>query len=373
MRIATFDLETNGLLDECTVVWCGVVKEHTHDKEDCKESRTFIFGPDDIPDLLECLSGYDVLFGHNHIAFDFPVLRKLYNYEYEGIKVDTLIMSRTQRPLRKAPAGCLSGPHSVKAWGMRLGKDKIDNDVWDHYTPLILQRCIQDVDIQISIYHALLEEGRGEGWAAAHKLNNKLFPLLQLQEERGWPIDQALLDTTLVWLDKWIGKIDEAIVPLLPIIAEKQEVKKDGEKNNKKDLKGKPKELKRRFMARREFPIELDEKESVVTVKQFEVGDTVIVVGTSKGKGFQGVVKRHGFKGGPASHGHRHSLRQAGSSGSAYPQHVVKGKRMAGRMGSDRVTVKNLSIMWIDEEKNVLAVKGAVPGAKGSVVEIISE
>lgn len=151
-------------------------------------------------------------------------------------------------------------------------------------------------------------------------------------------------------------------------------IKSGGEIHDKGDLKkGKPRELKRRFMARREFPIEVDEKELVLTVKQFEVGDSVIVIGTSKGKGFQGVVKRHGFKGGPASHGHRHSLRKGGSIGSAYPQRVFKGKRMAGRMGSDRVTVKNLSIIWINEEKNVLAVKGAVPGSRGSVVEVISE
>ena len=185
------------------------------------------------------------------------------------------------------------------------------------------------------------------------------------------PVTLVVAEPNIITLRRFKDKDGYAAVQLA--LPRQKEVKKDGEKLNKKDLKGKPKELKRRFMARREFPIELDEKESVVTVKQFEVGDTVIVVGTSKGKGFQGVVKRHGFKGGPASHGHRHSLRQAGSIGSAYPQHVFKGKRMAGRMGSDRVTVKNLSIMWIDEEKNVLAVKGAIPGAKGSIVEVISE
>jgi large subunit ribosomal protein L3 len=185
------------------------------------------------------------------------------------------------------------------------------------------------------------------------------------------PVTLIFAEPNIITLRRFVDKDGYAAAQLA--LPRQKEVKKDGERHNKKDLKGKPKELKRRFMARREFPIEIDEKESVVTVKQFEVGDTVAVVGTSKGKGFQGVVKRHGFKGGPASHGHRHSLRQAGSIGSAYPQHVFKGKRMAGRMGSDRVTVKNLSVVWIDEEKNVLAVKGAVPGSKGSVVEIISE
>lgn len=183
------------------------------------------------------------------------------------------------------------------------------------------------------------------------------------------PVTLIFAEPNIITLRRSKEKDGHAAVQLA--LPRKKEVKKDGEKQDKK--KGKPSELKRKYMARREFAVEVSEKELVLTVNQFEVGDVVVVVGTSKGKGFQGGVKRHGFKGGPASHGHRHSLRQMGSIGSAYPQHVFKGKRMAGRMGSDRVTVKNLSIMWIDEEKNVLAVKGAVPGAKGSVVEIISE
>ncbi len=133
-----------------------------------------------------------------------------------------------------------------------------------------------------------------------------------------------------------------------------------------------PGRLNKQFEARREFCLELDDKVTEVTVEQFEVGDVVEVVGTSKGKGFQGVVKRHGFKGGPASHGHRHVLRSGGSIGSAYPQHVMKGKKMAGRMGGARVTVKNLEVKYIDIEKKVLALKGAVPGTAGSVVAVVA-
>ncbi len=126
------------------------------------------------------------------------------------------------------------------------------------------------------------------------------------------------------------------------------------------------------LVAKREFDIEVTEDEKVVTVEQFVVGEAVNVAGISKGKGFQGVVKRHHFAGGPASHGHRHVLRRPGSIGSRFPQHVRKGKRMAGRMGADRVTVKNLAVVSIDTENNVLAVKGAVPGKRGTVLEIVS-
>ena len=146
--------------------------------------------------------------------------------------------------------------------------------------------------------------------------------------------------------------------------------KKKVEKDEKKPTKKKNK--KSEFAAKREFKLDLDEKMKEIDVTQFEIGDVVEVVGVSKGKGYQGVVKRHGFKGGPASHGHRHVLRSPGSIGSAFPQHVMKGKKMAGRMGSDQVTVKNLKVVWIDDVKHLLAVSGAVPGAKGSVVAVKS-
>lgn len=125
----------------------------------------------------------------------------------------------------------------------------------------------------------------------------------------------------------------------------------------------------------KEFPLSQTEKTELeigkkVEVDTFSVGDKVKVVGTSKGKGTQGVVKRHNFAGGPKTHGHRHVLRSAGSIGSAFPEHVQKGKRMAGRMGDARVTVKNLKVAWVDKERAIIALKGAVPGRKGSWVRI---
>ena len=105
-------------------------------------------------------------------------------------------------------------------------------------------------------------------------------------------------------------------------------------------------------------------------VSMFSEGDKVTLSGTSKGKGFQGVVKRHGFHGMPKSHGTKKTHRGPGSIGSQFPQHVLKGKRMAGRMGSDRVTRRNVQIVKIDKDNNLLAVKGQVPGARGTLVEI---
>jgi large subunit ribosomal protein L3 len=106
-----------------------------------------------------------------------------------------------------------------------------------------------------------------------------------------------------------------------------------------------------------------------ITVETFEVGDAVQVTGTSKGKGFAGTVKRHNFATGPKTHGSR-NYREPGSIGAGYPQHVQKGMRMAGRMGSDQVTVTGLKVMVIDAERNIIGISGAVPGPRKSLVMV---
>ena len=110
----------------------------------------------------------------------------------------------------------------------------------------------------------------------------------------------------------------------------------------------------------------------MIDVSVFAPGDTVVVSAISKGKGFQGVVKRYGFGGGRASHGQKHSLREPGSigGGGRAGGRVIKGMRMAGRMGGDRVTVKNLKVLQVNASENVLVVSGAIPGRKGTLVEV---
>lgn len=110
-----------------------------------------------------------------------------------------------------------------------------------------------------------------------------------------------------------------------------------------------------------------------IDLSQFKPDDVVAVSAVSKGKGFQGVVKRHGFGGGPRTHGQKHSEREPGSIGGGLRNRVPVGMRMAGRMGSDRITVKNLKIAHIDTEDNIMYVKGAIPGRRGTLVEIVGE
>ncbi|MEK7124927.1 MAG: 50S ribosomal protein L3 [Patescibacteria group bacterium] len=105
----------------------------------------------------------------------------------------------------------------------------------------------------------------------------------------------------------------------------------------------------------------------------FTPGDTVKVAGISKGKGFQGGVKRHGFSGMPESHGHHHVRKHIGSIGQRFPQHTLKGKRMAGHMGAERVTMRGLKVLTVDAEQGLLAVKGSVPGQKGTLLEVVGQ
>ena len=123
-----------------------------------------------------------------------------------------------------------------------------------------------------------------------------------------------------------------------------------------------------------EFPADFSEVAlgDIMNVEMFEEGDFVAVVGTSKGKGFQGVVKRHNFRGvGDATHGQHNRLRAPGSIGAAsYPARVFKGMRMAGQMGNARVKVENLQVLRVLADKNMIVVKGAVPGANNSYITI---
>ncbi len=107
----------------------------------------------------------------------------------------------------------------------------------------------------------------------------------------------------------------------------------------------------------------------IIAADVFSIGDMVQVEGVSKGKGFAGTIKRHNFARGPKTHG-SHNYRAPGSIGAGYPQHVFKGQKMAGRMGGDTVTVKNLVIVLVDAKKNLIGVKGAIPGPKKGLVRV---
>lgn len=143
----------------------------------------------------------------------------------------------------------------------------------------------------------------------------------------------------------------------------------------KKPMKGHLKELGS-FRHMKEFRQDAEPtlaRGDVISADSFEKGETIRVTAISKGKGFQGVVKRHGFHGGPRSHGQKHSEREPGSISGGLRTHVPKGMRMAGRMGSDTITVQNLTILDIDTVTNQILIKGAIPGRRGTLIEITSK
>lgn len=143
------------------------------------------------------------------------------------------------------------------------------------------------------------------------------------------------------------------------------------EKKNKirKTMKGKEFRFLREFRLSDTETLN-EEQEKEIKASVFQEGDKVKISGISKGKGYQGVVKRWGFRGRGSSHGVKHEARTPGSVGTSFPERVIKGRKMAGRMGSDRVTVKNLKIVKVEAENNLIAVQGAVPGRNGALLEI---
>jgi large subunit ribosomal protein L3 len=148
------------------------------------------------------------------------------------------------------------------------------------------------------------------------------------------------------------------------------------EKNSKKPQMGHTKALEKSFAHFRELRFKngaLPEVNvgDIIDVSRFAPGDMVTVSGTTKGKGFQSVIKRHGFKGGPRSHGQKHSEREPGSIGGGLRNRVPKGMRMAGRMGGDTISVKGLRVISIEPETGRIMIKGALPGRRGTLLTIL--
>lgn len=226
MNIFFGDLEGNGLLEDITKLWCGVFKNY-HTGEVVK------FRPHQMKEMLEFLDTTDVLIFHNGTFFDFPVLKKLFNYDYKGKRVDTLVISRLLNPKRDTPPNCpvKTRPHSIETWGYRVGRGKPEYEDWSHYTEEMLHRCTEDVEILALVYKALMKEAEGKNWRNAFILTQELFRNLQKQEEYGWKVDVPYIHFCIRQLERWIALIDRAVDKSLPHILTVEEIKKEGEYN----------------------------------------------------------------------------------------------------------------------------------------------
>lgn len=225
MRINVFDTEANNLYPAVDKIWCGCFTNL-----DGTEKHSF--GPDQMQEMMAYMDTCDVLIGHNVIGYDFPMMKKVLGYEYKGKVVDTLIMSRILDPNRRLPPNAenrQAGPHSIYAWGVRVGVEKPEHEEWERYSEAMLHRCTEDTEINRLVYHALLKEAAGAKWMDAFKLSFKLFQLLQEQEDYGWMVDQDLMRKHVATLDNMIEEIDKQLEPILPFVVEVNETKKAGE------------------------------------------------------------------------------------------------------------------------------------------------
>lgn len=256
MKICVGDLEANGLLPIVTKAHCGVFK-------DINTKEVVKFRPHEMKEMLAFMDTIDVLIMHNGIGYDWPLLKKLFGYEYKGKKVDTLVMSRLLNPKRLVPFNCpdkKAGPHGIKAWGYRVGRGKPEHDDWEQFSEEMLHRCSEDTEILELVYYALLEEAKGGKWKNAFLLSFKLFENLQKQEDYGWLVDRNHMDFCISQLTNWIRRIDAVLIPNLPNVLEINETKKDGEYNfvRKPFLKsGKPSEAHSKWLV--DIGIDADE------------------------------------------------------------------------------------------------------------------
>lgn len=227
--VFVFDIEANGLLHQADRVHCGVVSD-LKGKDVCK------YRPHQIKDLLAKLSEADVLIGHNIISYDLPLLEKLYRFKFKGQVVDTLVMSRLQKPDRPVPIHAKNRAqavktHSLYTWGVRVGIDKPEYEEWDKFDEEMLHRCSEDVRINVLTFHELLKEAKGQNWKNAQLLTFKLFDNLQKQEDYGWLVDEKYMQKSIALLTHWIDRIDRVVKPYLPLKVVVQETKAKGEYN----------------------------------------------------------------------------------------------------------------------------------------------
>lgn len=205
-RTCVADIEADGLLETVTKAHCGVFI-------DVKTEEVFEFTPDNLSDMFKFMDSCSALIFHHGYGYDFPMLKQVYGYEYKGKKIDTLILSRMLFPHYQS--------HSVDAWGTRFNRPKPKHEDWTTYTPEMLHRCKEDTFIQLQLYRQCLKVMKRDKWPIeSFKLTFKLFEILHLQEQSGWPVDEQSIRKSIRMLDKWIERIDKVIVPRLPNVVE---------------------------------------------------------------------------------------------------------------------------------------------------------
>lgn len=212
-----FDTEANGFLDKADTVWCASLAP-------MGVEGTLNFGPQAIGEAaLPALSSADELVGHNIIQYDLPLLEKIYEWRppKETNIIDTVIMSRLLRSDRKLPPLCPGNlaPHSLAAWGYRVGRGKPDHDDWSQFSPEMMTRCSEDAAINRLTYETLLREAKANpqiDWTEALEIEHAIAKIIATQEQNGVPLDLPLVWNTRFRIQAEIRAIDKELVPLVP-------------------------------------------------------------------------------------------------------------------------------------------------------------
>ncbi|QDP52394.1 MAG: putative DNA polymerase [Prokaryotic dsDNA virus sp.] len=220
-----FDLESNGLYQEATEIHCAVFK-------DIENDRLYrLRSPEKIVKLLERCT---YLIGHNIIDYDLPLIKKLTGYEYKGKMMDTVLVSREifkniQVPDKmkedfKEAGKKLSGPHSLAAWGYRLGRGKVEHEDWSVFSPEMMHRCVEDVEITHLLYDYICEKWNKEVFPVRSLwLTQDFMKTISRQQKHGWKLDIPRCERYVKQLTKWVRWIDTVLdpyVPVLPLIKE---------------------------------------------------------------------------------------------------------------------------------------------------------
>jgi len=221
MRLV-FDLEADGWRDQATKVWCIVIQDLDSDyTASCSWKNNA--NPDMMHHIiLDKMSKADELIGHNIIDYDLPLLERLYAWTPSPkTKItDTVIYSRLLKSDRRLPDGCLGSvkPHSLNAWGYRVGRGKPDHDDWTKFSPEMLHRCREDVAINVLVYHALIKEARESGldWTQSLEIEHAIARIIVRQELNGVPLDLPRIWSTRLQLVDRMVEINKDVVPKIP-------------------------------------------------------------------------------------------------------------------------------------------------------------
>ena len=220
MRRLAFDIEADGLLDSITKIHCIVTED-----VGTGDVRAFHDHPDLAPrdggilDGIQFLNTADELNCHNLISYDAPAIKKVTGIVLTPSLIDTLIMSRLLYPDRQHVKGCKTGPHSLEAWGIRLGIAKPSHEEWEHFTPAMLHRCKEDVRIQAAVYnHLYSEEWENYDWSRAFRIEQKVAEICVQAEIHGWLFDKEKAQSHVDTLTEQMEELEGLILPKVPLV-----------------------------------------------------------------------------------------------------------------------------------------------------------